>query len=97
MIGLGVPVIVVAIAFQSSAADSMRALAASVPPNALIVEIRARPLAVRDAVTDALRRSDTVTAQRLADAYAAAWDDSFLVRQVARFASWPPERRATKV
>ena len=97
MIGLCVPVIVVAFAFQSSAADSLRALAASVPPNALIVEIRARPLAIRDAVTDALRRSDTVIARRLADAYAAAWDDSFLVRQVARFASWPPERRATKV
>jgi CHAT domain-containing protein/tetratricopeptide (TPR) repeat protein len=61
------------------------------------VEIRGRPLAVRDAVTDALRRSDIAIARRLADAYAAAWDDSFLVREVARFASWPPQRQATKV
>jgi CHAT domain-containing protein/Tfp pilus assembly protein PilF len=97
VIGLSVPVFLAAFAAQSAAADSLRALAGSMSDNALVVEIRARPLAVRDAVTDALRRSDVTVARRLADAYAAAWDDSFLVREVARFAAWSRERRATKV
>jgi CHAT domain-containing protein/Tfp pilus assembly protein PilF len=97
VISLGVPLLLASLAVQSSSADSLRALAVSISDNALAVEIRARPLAVRDAVTDALRRSDTAIARRLAEAYAAAWDDSFLVREVARFASWPAQRQATKV
>ncbi|HET7038339.1 MAG TPA: CHAT domain-containing protein, partial [Gemmatimonadales bacterium] len=36
-------------------------------------------------------------ARRLAAAHAAAWGDSFLVREVARFAGWPVERRARRV
>lgn len=97
MIVLGVAALLAVLGAQSSAADSLRALAGAIPDNALIAEIRARPLAVRDAVTDALRRSDTVTARRLARAYEAAWDDAFLSCEVARFVAWPAGRRAAKV
>jgi CHAT domain-containing protein/tetratricopeptide (TPR) repeat protein len=97
VIALGLPVLFCAVAVQTSAADSLRALAGQLSDNALVVEIRARPLAVRDAVADALRRSDTVAARRLAGAYAEAWDDAFLSREVARFVAWPAERRAAKV
>jgi CHAT domain-containing protein/Tfp pilus assembly protein PilF len=82
---------------QSPAADTLRSLAARLPESALVVETRARPLAVRDAVTDALARDDVSTAHSLAAAYATAWSDSFLVREVTRFVGWPAERRAAKV
>src|SRR5688572_13819352 len=92
-----------ALAAQSSGADSLRLLAMHLPESALVVEARARPLPTRDAVTDALARSvrgngaELETARRLADAYAAAWADSFLVREVERFAQWPSNRRVGKV
>src|SRR2546430_3905859 len=82
---------------QSPAADSLRMLAARLPESALVLETRARPLAVRDAVTDALARDEIGVARGLAAAYAVAWSDSFLVREVARFATWPAERRAAKI
>src|SRR5213080_2342943 len=72
-------------------------LAARLPESALVLETRARPLAVRDAVTDALARDEIGVARGLAAAYAVAWSDSFLVREVARFATWPAERRAAKI
>jgi CHAT domain-containing protein len=43
-------------------------------------------------LTAALRR-----ARSLASAYASAWNDSFLVRQVVRFESLPPARRKVRV
>lgn len=92
-----------ALAAQSSGADSLRLLAMRLPESALVVETRARPLVAREALTEALARSvrgsdeELTTARRLADAYAVAWADSFLVRDVKRFASWPVERRAGKV
>ena len=92
--------LVVTLAVQSSPADTLRLLAQRLPPlseSALVLEVRARPTAVRDAVTDALRRSDTVTARRLAEAYAVSWDDAFLRREVGRFVAWPAERRTAKV
>ncbi|HEX9280471.1 MAG TPA: tetratricopeptide repeat protein, partial [Gemmatimonadales bacterium] len=82
---------------QSPAADTLRLLAIRLPELALVAETRARPLAVREAVTQALARKDLTIAGRLSTAYAAAWSDSFLVREVARFAGWPPERQAGKV
>jgi CHAT domain-containing protein/tetratricopeptide (TPR) repeat protein len=88
---------VAALAAQSPGADSLRLLALRIPESALVLEIRSRPLAVRDAVTQALARGDQSAAQSLAAAYATAWSDSFLVREVARFATWPAERRAAKV
>lgn len=97
-----------AAAVQSPAADSLRGLAERLPESALASETRARPLVVRDALTATLaqavrartesgRAGHLQVAQRLAAAYATAWADSFLVREVARFIEWPPLRRAAKV
>src|SRR5436190_7256889 len=91
-----------ALLMQSSSADTLRLLAQRLPEAALVVETRSRPLAVREAISDALRRAvvDTTSltvARRLAGAYAAGWRDSFLVRQVERFASLPAPLRAGKV
>src|SRR5437016_914278 len=82
---------------QSPASDSLRLLAVSWPATSLVLEVRERPLAVRDAVTESLRRGELDAAGKIAAAYAIAWRDSFLVREVARFASWPAERQSAKV
>ncbi len=92
------PSLVLAVlAAQSPAADSLRLLALRIPESALVLEVRSHPLAVRDAITQALARGDLPAAKSLAAAYATAWSDSFLVREVARFAGWPVERRRKKV
>jgi CHAT domain-containing protein len=93
---------------QSSPADTLRLLAQRLPESALVLEIRSRPTALRDAVTDALRgavKSETAplraeqlaVARQLAEAYAVGWRDSFLIRQVQRFTSWDSGPRAGKV
>ena len=82
---------------QSPASDSLRLLAVSLPPSSLVLEVRARPLAVRDAVNESLRRGELDAAARIAAAYALAWRDSFLVREVTRFATWPATRRSAKL
>src|SRR5213593_1828554 len=82
---------------QSPASDSLRLLALSLPQTSLVLTVRQRPLAVRDAITESLRRGELDAAGKIAAAYALAWRDSFLVREVARFALWPTERRAGKV
>src|SRR5437773_4922891 len=82
---------------QSPASDSLRLLAARLPPSSLVLEVRGRPLAVRDAVNESLRRGEVDAAGKIATAYAVAWRDSFLVREVARFAAWPASRRVAKV
>src|SRR5437879_13275728 len=82
---------------QSPASDSLRLLARSLPQTSLVLQVRERPLAVRDAVTESLRRGELDAAGKIAAAYAVAWRDSFLVREVARFAAWPADRRAAKV
>ena len=97
MTAFGTSLVLAALVAQSPAADSLRVLAARLPESALVLETRARPLAVRDAVTDALARDEIGVARGLAAAYAVAWSDSFLVREVARFATWPAERRAAKI
>jgi len=89
--------ILLALLCQSPAADSLRLLALRLPESELVLETRARPLATREAVSQAVARQDLTTARRLAIAYAAGWRDSFLVREVARFAAWPAERRASKL
>jgi CHAT domain-containing protein/tetratricopeptide (TPR) repeat protein len=89
--------LVAVLAVQSPAADSLRLLALRLPESALAVEARAQPLAVREATAGALARGDLVAAGSLAAAYAVAWRDSFFVREVARFAAWPRERRAAKL
>jgi CHAT domain-containing protein len=82
---------------QSPVSDSLRLLAANLPGSALVLEVRARPLAVRDAVNESLRRGELDAAGKIAAAYALAWRDSFLVREVARFVAWPAVRRSTKL
>src|SRR5881397_900935 len=82
---------------QSPASDSLRLLAPRLPSSSLVLEVRERPLAVRDAVNESLRRGELDAAGKIAAAYAIAWRDSFLVREVARFAAWPAARRAVKV
>src|SRR5882672_4891903 len=82
---------------QSPASDSLRLLAQSLPQASLVLEVRQRPLGVRDAVNESLRHGELDAAGKIAAAYAIAWRDSFLVREVSRFAAWPAARRATKV
>jgi CHAT domain-containing protein len=82
---------------QSPASDSLRLLAVSLPQSSLVLEVRERPLAVRDAVNESLRRGELDAAGRIAAAYALAWRDSFLVREVARFTGWPAPRRSAKL
>src|SRR5256885_3280913 len=82
---------------QSPASDSLRLLAVSLSQTSLVLQVRERPLAVRDAVTESLRRGELDAAGKIAAAYAVAWRDSFLVREVARFAAWPADRRSAKV
>ena len=89
--------LLVVLAVQTPAADTLRQLALRLPDAALVAETRARPAAAREAVTLALDRRDLTVAGKLSAAYAVAWSDSFLVREVARFAAWPPERQAGKV
>src|SRR5438046_6006775 len=89
-------------------AERMRALARDGPQTALVQEVRDRPDDVRPALQHLLARaaSDTVAgsslthlaaADRLASAYAVAWRDSFLLRQVESFRSWSAEDRRIKV
>src|SRR6266576_4487555 len=82
---------------QSPASDSLRLLAVRLPQASLVLEVRERPLAVREAVNESLRRGELDAAGKIAAAYAIAWRDSFLVREVARFVAWPPPRRSVKV
>jgi CHAT domain-containing protein len=95
MIGVGIGCLLAVL--QSPASDSLRLRAANLSPPGLVLEVRARSLAVRDAVTESLRRGELDGAARIAAAYAIAWRDSFLLREVARFTAWPPSRRAAKV
>ena len=94
---LGPSLLLAALVTQSPGADSLRLLALRIPESQLVLEVRSHPLAVREAITQVLARGDLPAAQGLAAAYATAWSDSFLVREVARFVAWPPDRRAAKV
>jgi tetratricopeptide (TPR) repeat protein len=74
----------------------------------LLEEVRARPNDTRDALDqlfdltvqakDAMDRVRFLErAQLLAQAYAQAWSDSFLIRKVERFARWSSGERADKL
>lgn len=89
---------------QGQEPESLLAVAGRLSESALVVEARARPLDFRDAIAELFARSareaaDTplVMARRLAEAYALAWRDSLFVREVARFAASPDQRRTRKV
>ena len=58
---------------------------------------RPDPAATREAITAAFRAGNLASARGLAAAYAVAWQDSFLVREVERFAGWAPPRRLGKL
>jgi CHAT domain-containing protein/tetratricopeptide (TPR) repeat protein len=95
------------LASQPAPQDSLRLIAPRLSDSALVVEARSRPLELRDALSATLARSvrgdpiardaEVVTARRLAAAHAAAWQDEFFVREVARFVAWEPGQRAAKV
>ncbi len=87
-------------------AERLRALARDGPQAALVEQVRAQPDDVRDALrrllaeaaaTDTTPAPSASAAERLASAYAVAWRDSFLLRQVARFRSLSPAERRGKV
>ena len=86
-----------ALALPVPSTDSLRLLARRVPQSVLIAEARATPVMAREAVSASLHDDDIESARRLAAAFAIAWQDSFLLREVDRFASWPPERRAARL
>ncbi len=55
---------------QSPGSDSLRLLALSLPQASLVLEVRERPLAVREAVNESLRRGELDAAGKIAAAYA---------------------------
>ena len=75
------------------------------PDSALIAFAHERPDSLRnalharlvDAAADSQDAEPLAAAERLAQAYAVAWRDSFLVRQVARFEAWTPAERRAKI
>src|SRR3989442_12315014 len=81
---------------QSPASDSLRLLAVSLPQTSLVLQVRERPQAVRDAVTESLRRGELEAAARIAAAYAIPWRDSFPARGVPRFPAVPADRRRAR-
>lgn len=97
MTPFGTSFLLTVLAVQSPAADSLRLLALRLPESALVLEAKARPVAVREAVAGALALNELEAARKLAAAHAVAWRDSFLIREVARFATWTPAHRAGKV
>jgi len=90
---------------QSPQAADLRTLAKTASDSALIVPAHERPDDLREALRRlfAVAAADTrpaeplAAAERLARAYAVAWRDSFLVREVARFEAWPLAERRAKV
>ncbi len=87
------------------APGALEALAKTGPDSALVAQTHDRPDDVREALHRLLVQAAADTqaveplaaAGRLARAYAVAWRDSFLLRQVARFESWSPAQRRLKV
>jgi len=102
---LALPFLVLAASLKQSPqdVDELRALVRDGPDSALVVRTRQRPNEVRDALRQLLADAaggggaSLAEAERLAGAYAIAWQDSFLVRQVARFQSLSPADRQAKV
>jgi CHAT domain-containing protein len=81
--------------------DSVRALVHARPDTTLIERVRRHPDDAREALRLLLVAGadggNLVPAERLADAYAIAWRDSFFVRQVARFRGLSVDGRRTKI
>jgi CHAT domain-containing protein/Tfp pilus assembly protein PilF len=76
--------------------------------SALVLQARAQPDSLRAALSRSFaaaalsanerdRSAQLLRAHSLANAYATAWNDSFFVRQVARFEALQPSQRKTRV
>lgn len=91
---------------QSPAADSLRETAARSPDSLLISSIKKGPAAAREAVTGLLGRAarapasialeNIALARRIAATYGEAWNDSLLLRAVAKFDAAPSAWRIAK-
>lgn len=86
---------------SSSGTHEVRQLARGGADSALIEQVRRQPDEAREAlrqlILEASRGAPLADAERLASAFAAAWNDSFHVRQVSRFRGLSPEQRRAKV
>ncbi len=93
---------------QVGGPERLRVLARDGPQAALIQEVRDHPDDVRDALrqllalaaaaaVDSAASLPLAAADRLAAAYAVAWHDPFLGRQVSRFRRSPPADQRVKV
>ncbi len=101
----GLVLLLAAFAAPQQHADRMRALARGDDSIALATAVRARPKDARDVLGDLIEQagrartsSDSIVrlARRLASTYAAAWEDSFPVTNLARFERLTPRQRAAK-
>jgi CHAT domain-containing protein len=96
-------VLVLAASFAQSSqgSDELRTLARDGSDSVLVDRTRQRPDDTRDALrrllAEAAGGAPLAAAERLAGAYAVAWQDSFLVRQVGRFQSLSAADRQAKV
>jgi CHAT domain-containing protein/tetratricopeptide (TPR) repeat protein len=101
------PFVVVLLSMLQTAqsVDEFTTLARVGPDSVLVARMREAPDDGREALRGLLARAAVdigtdrplAAADRLAQAYAVAWRDSFLLRQVARFTAWSPTERRTKV
>src|SRR2546430_1449584 len=102
MISLLPALSILSLAVRNPETDSLRALARDGPDSALVERVRQR----NDEARKLLSQLRTVAgggedsaqvafpvAERVASAYAVAWQDSFFVRWIARFRSLPPPAR----
>jgi CHAT domain-containing protein len=82
-------------------ADTVRMLARDGPDSALVERARGHSDDAREALrrllAEAAGGASLTPAERLAHAYAVAWQDSFLVRQVVRFGSLAPAEQRGKI
>ena len=99
---------IVALLTQAPGGQTVTAVpdrSAGSPDSALVAESRMHPDSVRETLSHLFTSAASATrptndlhaAERLAQAYAIAWHDSFFVRQVRRFAAWSPAERHAKV
>ncbi|MEP6762996.1 MAG: CHAT domain-containing protein [Gemmatimonadaceae bacterium] len=87
--------------------DPLRIRALRLTDAQLASAIRADAHEVRDAIATSLalsvnglntnRAVEISTAKRIAAAYSTAWNDDYLVHHIARFESWPANKRSLKL
>jgi CHAT domain-containing protein/tetratricopeptide (TPR) repeat protein len=70
--------------------------AATMTESALLAAVRTAPLAAREAIGEAIRRTDVTSADRLAASYRTVTGDAFPSREVERYARWNLAQRAAR-